>query len=167
MDTERTLLLLRHGKAAGEPGVDDVNRHLTSRGQRDASAVGQWLRGAALAPERVICSTARRAKETWEHVSSTLGPAAKKAEVTFDARVYDADAAGLLDLVREFPDSAGTVLMVGHNPAALQFVLDLTAHNDLFFPTSALAVIRIRGSWADVAPRRGQLMKFWSPHRPT
>ncbi|HEY5990484.1 MAG TPA: histidine phosphatase family protein [Streptosporangiaceae bacterium] len=167
MDTERTLLLLRHGKAAGEPGVDDINRPLTPRGQRDASAAGQWLRGAALAPERVVCSPVRRAKETWEHVSSSLGRAAKQAEVTFDQRVYDADAAGLLELVREFPDTAGTVLMLGHNPAALQLVLDLTAHRDLFFPTCALAVIRIRGSWADAAPRGGQLMKFWSPHRPT
>jgi phosphohistidine phosphatase len=167
MDTERTLLLLRHGKAAGEPGVDDVNRPLTPRGQRDASAAGQWLRGAALAPERVVCSTARRAKETWEDVSSSLGRAGKQAEVIFDERVYDADAARLLDLVREFPDTAGTVLMLGHNPAALHLVLELTAHRDLFFPTCALAVIRIRGSWADVAPRSGQLMKFWSPHRPT
>jgi phosphohistidine phosphatase len=167
MDTERTLLMLRHGKAEGVPGVDDVNRPLTSRGQRDASAVGQWLRGSALIPERVVCSTARRAIQTWEHVSSSMGPAAKNAEVNFDARVYEADAAGLMDLVREYPDDAGTVLMLGHNPAALQFVLDLTAHRDLFFPTCALAVIRIHGSWAEVAPRGGQLMKFWSPHRPT
>jgi phosphohistidine phosphatase len=167
MNTERTLLMLRHGKAAGVPGVDDANRPLTPRGQRDSSAAGQWLRGAALTPERVVCSTARRAKETWEHVASSLGPAAKKAEVSFDARVYDADAAGLMDLVREYPEQAGIVLMVGHNPAALQFVLDLTSHRDLFFPTCALAVIRVRGSWADVAPRGGQLMKFWSPHRPT
>jgi phosphohistidine phosphatase len=167
MDTERTLLVLRHGKAAGEPGVNDANRPLTSRGQRDSAAAGQWLRGAALTPERVVCSTARRARETWEHVSSSMGPAGKKADVSFDPRVYEADAAELMDLVREYPDETSMVLMVGHNPAALQLVLDLTAHRDLFFPTCALAVIRIRGSWADVAPGGGQLMKFWSPHRPT
>jgi phosphohistidine phosphatase len=144
----------------------DVERGLTKRGLRDATAAGETLRAAGLVPDRVLCSTAVRTRQTWDQVSAALGTKARKTKVSFESRLYDADAGTLLDAVRESPDDAGTVLLVGHNPALHQLVLDLTGRPDLAFPTSALAVIQLPRGWGAVASGDGELARLWTPPTP-
>lgn len=161
----RTLLVLRHAKAAGEPGVNDTERPLTDGGRRDASAAGQWLLARGITPDRVLCSPARRTRETWEQISAVLGGTAPGQDaVSFGRRLYDAGAQDLLDLVNEQPGDARTLLTVGHNPAAGQLVALLTRRLDIAFPACALAVIRLGGSWAAAAPGGGELADLWTPH---
>jgi len=162
-DSGRVLLVLRHSKAVHEAGLRDLDRGLTKRGRRDAAAAGTMMRDAGLIPDRVLCSAALRTRQTWQHVSEALGPAADKAKVSFESRLYDADETALLQAVRRTPDKAGTVLLVGHNPASQELVLDLTGLGDLAFPTSALAVVRLPGSWADTGPGAGELARIWTP----
>jgi len=162
-DSGRVLLVLRHSKAVHEAGLRDLDRGLTKRGRRDAAAAGTMMRDAGLIPDRVLCSAALRTRQTWQHVSEALGPAADKAKVSFESRLYDADETALLQAVRRTPDKAGTVLLVGHNPASQELVLDLTGLGDLAFPTSALAVVRLPGSWADTGPGGGELARIWTP----
>jgi len=83
--------------------------------------------------------------------------------VTFDQRVYDAGAQALFYLVAEQSDEVGVVLTVGHNPASHQLVAELTGRRDVRFPPCALAVIKLAGSWADVAPGTGDLASLWTP----
>lgn len=158
--------MLRHAKAAGEPGVNDLHRPLTARGRRDARAAGRWLLAQRIVPDRVVCSSAERTRETWARLSAGLGGGGPgPGAVTFDRRAYDADARGLLYLVAEQPDEAGTVLTVGHNPASHQLVAELTGRRDIPFPTCALAVINLTGSWADAAPGDGELAGLWAPQQ--
>jgi phosphohistidine phosphatase SixA len=67
----RRLVLLRHAKSDW-PDVADQDRPLAKRGRRDAPAVGRWLGQSGYAPDAVICSTALRARETWELASAGL-----------------------------------------------------------------------------------------------
>jgi phosphohistidine phosphatase len=165
MGSGHTLLVLRHAKAAGEPGVNDTERPLTGGGRRDASAAGQWLLARGVTPAWVLCSPARRTRETWERVSAALGAAAPGDDaVSFEQRLYDAGAHDLLDLVNEQPDEGHTLLTVGHNPASGQLVAWLTGRSDLAFPACALAVVRLGESWAAVAPGGGELAGLWTPH---
>jgi phosphohistidine phosphatase len=167
MDGGHTLMVLRHAKAAGEPGVNDIERPLTAGGRRDASAAGRWLLDRGITPDRVLCSSARRARETWEQMGAVLGDVAPGPDaVSFEPRVYDAGAQDLLDLVNEQPDDAATVLTVGHNPASGQLVAWLTGRSDIVFPACALAVIRLGGSWAAAAPGGGELAGLWTPRTP-
>ena len=162
-----TLLVLRHAKAAGEPGVNDIERPLTGGGRRDAGAAGQWLLARGMAPDLVLCSSAQRAIQTWEQLSAALGRAAPgKDAVSFERRLYDAGAHDLLDRVNEQPDDAATVLTVGHNPASGQLVAWLTGRSDIAFPACALAVIRLGESWAAAAPGGGELADLWIPRAP-
>lgn len=163
IERDRTLVVLRHAKAAGEPGASDVERPLTARGRHDAAAAGAWLLREGLAPDRVLCSSAVRTMQTWQHVSAAMGPAADRAVVSYDPRVYEADAVALLELIRENSGEAGVVLVVGHNPASHQLAADLSDRPDLAFPTCALAVIRVRGSWAETTPGTGELAGYWTP----
>ena len=165
MSSGRTLLVLRHAKAAGEPGVDDIERPLTGGGRRDASAAGRWLLDRGITPDWVLCSSARRTRQTWEQIRAALGDAAPGDDaVSFGQRLYDAGAQDLLDLVNEQPDDARTLLMVGHNPASGQLVALLTGRLDIAFPACALAVVRVGESWAAVAPGGGELAGLWTPH---
>lgn len=162
--TGHTLAVLRHAKAVHDPGLDDEDRALTKRGLRDAAAAGGWLREAGLIPDLVLCSTALRTRQTWEQVSAALGPAGEQATVSLESRLYHTGAHGLLDIIREIPGGPGTVLMVGHNPAFHQLVVDLTGQHEPAFPAAALAVIRLPGSWRDAAPGGGELVTLWTPH---
>ena len=177
-DHGRTLLLFRHAKSAW-PDVADHDRPLARRGIRAAPVMGRWLREAGLLPGQVLCSTARRARETWQYAQPGL---AATPPVTFDARIYEGAAADLLALIREVPPATGTLLLVGHNPAIEDLALLLAAApgaaagpgpagaapGDLErmrskFPTAAIAVLQFHGTWPRLAPGAARLTAFVTP----
>jgi len=181
-DPGRTLVLFRHAKSAW-PDVPDHDRPLARRGIRAAPVMGRWLREAGLVPGQVLCSTARRARETWQFAQAGL---AASPPVTFDVRIYAAAPAALLALIREAPPATGTLLLIGHNPAIEDLARLLAAasgaagpgtagprtggshHSDLDrmrskFPTAAIAVLRSGGTWHDLAPGRARLTAFVTP----
>ena len=156
--TTHTLLVLRHAMAAGEPGVNDLQRPLTGSGRRDAEAAGRCLLAQGIAPGRVVCSPSQRTRETWARLSAALGTAAPgPGAVSFDQRVYDAGVQALLYLAAEQPEEAATAMIVGHNPASHELVIELTGRRDFAFPPCALAVIRVRANWPGTAPATGDL----------
>jgi phosphohistidine phosphatase len=110
----RRLVLLRHAKSAW-PDMPDHERPLARRGQRDAPVMGRWLRAVGLVPDLVLCSTALRARETWQLAQSGLGAV---PSVRFDDRVYEASPTALLDLIRPESGAAETLLVVGHDPGS-------------------------------------------------
>jgi phosphohistidine phosphatase len=163
----RRLVVLRHAKSAW-PDVADHDRPLAPRGRRDASAAGRWLRDAHYLPDLVVCSTARRTRETWELAAQELaGP----PPVRYEPRAYDATVPVLLDIVRETPSAGDTLLLVGHNPGVQQLTLHLAADADddfleraaAKFPTSAVAVLTWAGPWAALAAGTARLTAFTVP----
>ena len=168
-DTEptRRLVLLRHAKSDW-PDVADHERPLAKRGRRDAPAVGRWLGRSGYVPEAVVCSTARRARETWELAAAGLADAVRDAAppVRYEPRVYEATVLGLLMLVRELPDDQHTVLIVGHNPGIAELAVGLTApppEPPSAFPTASVAVLGLAGTWAETSPGEARLLAFAVP----
>ena len=146
------LILLRHGKAEREStSGDDHARRLTPRGRRDALEAGQRLVDMGFVPDLALVSDAARTRETWE----SLRPVCESCQVRFDKDLYHAEAQTVLERVQAAADSAGTVLVVGHNPGLHELVLRLLieggASGDLLntarsrFPTSAAAVFLFNG----------------------
>ncbi len=163
MAATHLLLVLRHAKAAREPACQDDQRPLTGRGRLAAAAAGAHLLGNGLIPTSVHCSAAVRTRQTWEQVRAVLGEAGQRAVVSFEPRLYRAGSDGLLAVVREAADESQMVLLVGHNPAVHDLVMDLTGAHVAAFPTAALAAVRLPGSWRDAAPGRGDLISLWTP----
>jgi phosphohistidine phosphatase len=151
-----TLILLRHSKAASPLGTPDIDRPLAGRGRKDAAQAGEELRAADRVPDRVICSTSLRTRQTLQGLGLD-------APVDFESRVYDNDAEEILDLLREQSDGVETLLLVGHNPSMHQLVLGLTGAAGDHFPTSATAVIEFDGGWTDLWPGSGRLVSLWTP----
>jgi phosphohistidine phosphatase SixA len=63
------LYLLRHAKSSWKHAeLSDHDQPLAARGRRAADAIARHMREQAIAPELVLCSTARRARETAERI---------------------------------------------------------------------------------------------------
>ncbi|MCX4785132.1 MULTISPECIES: SixA phosphatase family protein [unclassified Streptomyces] len=162
------LIVLRHAKSAWPEGVPDHERPLAGRGRRDAPAAGRWLYEAQCVPDLVICSTARRTRQTWDLVAAELGAA---PEVVFEPRVYEASASALVSVVRDVPERRRTVLLIGHQPGVQDMVLSLAGDGDdealtrarVKYPTAAVAVLMLPGTWARLAPGTATLTDFAVP----
>jgi phosphohistidine phosphatase len=181
MEGTARLIVMRHGKAGELPGGPDFERALTPRGRGDAAAAGAWLRERGYRPDAVLCSAARRARQTWQYVSEALGGEPAVAVAT-DERLYHADAGQLLEIIRETGDDVRTLMYVGHNPAAAELVAGLTG-SEPHFPTAAIAVVAAAvvtttgvtttgvtttgatptGGWADLAAGENELAATWTP----
>jgi phosphohistidine phosphatase len=162
--TERTIVLVRHSKAARPDGVDDFDRALTHRGHADSGAVGAWLAHRGYAPDVVICSPARRTRQTWHGVALGMADAGSTAspKVRYEPPVYDGDEDDLLTAVRGAPASASTVLLIGHNPpvSTLSALLDPEADTDAEgLRTAGIAVHRFEGDWASLAAGSAALIE--------
>ena len=151
----KTLLLLRHGKAAeGTAGQADLDRTLTERGRDQAQAIGQFIKERDLQLDLVLCSPAARAKETAELV---LAAAGLTTELRDEPRIYEASSIQLFDLVLHLDASVGSVLLVGHNPGFEDLVHLIT---DRVSPLSTCTLARIEiqaDGWSDVAEVSGKL----------
>lgn len=168
----RRLVLLRHAKSAWPDDVADHERPLARRGRHDAPGAGRWLRTTGQVPDLVLCSTARRTRETWELAHDKLGA---DPSVAFDDRVYGATPAGLLELARQTGSEVATLLIVGHEPAMRQVTLELAgapagdagqdgiARVRAKFPTAAIAVLAFTGGWPDLGPGQAVLTGFVTP----
>jgi phosphohistidine phosphatase len=151
------LILLRHAKSGwDDPGLDDHDRPLAPRGRRAAPVMGAWLRGRGHRPDRVLCSSARRTRETLELLA--LDP----CEVRVLPELYLAEAGTLLRLVEREGAGAGTLMVVGHNPgigrAAAMCVRDPPSDPAFGrFPTAACLVAGLDG------PPPGEALDFAVP----
>ena len=161
------LFLLRHSRAGwAEPGMRDFDRPLDEAGTRGAVAAGRAMRERDYAPDLVICSSARRARETLDCVARVLDT----GRIIYTEGLYSTDAAGYVDIIAEAP-KAESLLLIGHNPMmedvamALSGDGDETANGSILngFPTSGLAVIRFAGALSFVAPGKGYLEAFVTP----
>jgi phosphohistidine phosphatase len=148
------LYLLRHAKSSWKhPELTDHERPLAGRGRRAATVIARHLDQCEIPPELVLCSTARRARETFERIE----PALPAAAVSYEPRVYAATADELLERLRRVPDAIASVLLIGHNPAIEQLALDLARPSlkrrelETKFPTAGLATLEFVGpNWRDV-----------------
>jgi phosphohistidine phosphatase len=170
MTTEavHTLVVLRHAKSDWSEDLPDHERQLAKRGRKDAPVAGKWLRKAGYTPDRVACSTARRARQTWELAAEALRA---DPEVVRDERIYGASMGGLLTVARETPERVTTLLLVGHKPGMYDFVVamaregadELLEQAQHAFPTCAIAVLQFSGAWADLVPGKARLVDFEIP----
>ena len=156
-------MLLRHAKSDW-PDVPDRDRPLAKRGRRDAPVIGRWLHDHGYLPDAVVCSAARRTRETWDLLAPELGGS---PSVTFEPRAYAASGLTLLYLVRELPEACRSALLIGHNPGISDLARSLVEPDEagISFPTAAVAVLEIDGDWRGLAPGQARLLDFTTPAR--
>lgn len=163
----KLLGLLRHAKSDWDDlGLKDFDRGLNGRGRKGARLMGKHIAEHGVAWERTVASPAER-------VRRTLEASGFDREVTWDERVYLADPATLLEVLRESGGDAASVLLVGHNPGLHELIFALVppeAEDDLFgeaaekFPTAAFAVLECDiDDWSALAPGCAKLVHLTRP----
>ncbi len=157
----RTLLILRHGKAAQEESGSDRDRALTEHGKRAAELVGHLLRDDDLVPDRIISSHAERARDTARRVAAAANFGGVIDEL---AELYLAEPEAYIKAVREWAGEAERVLLVGHNPGLEALALILTGE-PVSLPTAGLVVCTLPiASFSELSLQvRGNLTRFASP----
>ena len=157
----RELILLRHAHAEpAENGLADIDRPLSPHGLAEAEAAGRWLLEQRLVPDRVLCSPARRTRETLEAVLALTG----YVEQRLDERVYEATPGTLAALVDEHRE-VERLLLVGHNPGLEQLVALMSSGQSGDYrgmPPAAVAVLSLPKE-ATIEPGIAQLAAFWWP----
>ena len=164
------LMLLRHAKSSWpSSGVQDAARPLSERGQAAARLMGAYMARHSLIPDRILCSPARRTRETWAGIA-TQWPA--DMDVVFDQRLYEATPQSILSVIRVQHETARTLLVIGHNPGLQATAELLIAAGDVEsrerlrekFPTAALAVIDFAiDKWQTIHQRSGRLDRYIVP----
>jgi phosphohistidine phosphatase len=166
----RTLFLLRHAKSSwDDPDLEDHDRPLNRRGRRACETMGAWLAAEGRPPDTLLCSSARRARETAARVLAGIEPEPAQEVVP---ELYLASAEQMLERLRSLPDSCERAMVVAHEPGMRDLTLWLAAGGDAEalervsakFPTAAVAVLELPiGRWGELGPGQGVLTAFVTP----
>ena len=141
MPASRTLILMRHAEAGG--AHNDHDRPLTPAGMSDAAAAGEWIRDALPEVAAVVCSTALRTRQT-------LAASGVDAPTRFAEELYGGGIDDILTQIAATPDTASTVLVVGHAPG-----IPATAHELLTVASLVRADVPTTGDPANGDPATG------------
>jgi phosphohistidine phosphatase len=163
------LFALRHAKSSWhDSSLDDHDRPLAPRGRKAAQVLAASVAAIDPPPAMVLCSTARRARETLEPIRARLPDS---IGVCFEEDLYGAPAPLLLARLRLVPEETASVLLVGHNPGLEDLVRGLGRHGDhrliarvhTKFPTGALATLAFDGPWTGLGSGPATLEAFVVP----
>jgi phosphohistidine phosphatase len=170
----KQLYILRHAKSSWDDQLaPDHDRALAARGRRAVVLIAEYMRDHEVDPQLVLCSSARRTRETLEGVL----PGHRGAQI--EPGLYGASAGELLDRLHRVPAAVSSVLVVGHNPSVQKLVLKLTGAAvpagrwdepesplqliERKFPTGALATLAFDGRWSDLSAGGARLIDYVRP----
>ena len=174
------LVLVRHAKSDwGDPGLPDHERPLNARGTANAPTMARRLADTGITVDRIVSSTAVRARTTAAAFGAALG-----CEVELEPHLYDSSAKTLLEAAvaagagggadgtggtggtggQGAPDVSGgaggrvsprTIMLVAHNPGITDLASRLSAGGIAHMPTCAVArFVWSTDEWCEAATRR-------------
>ncbi len=111
------LIIWRHAEAEEEtPGIGDLQRALTPRGEKQAARIAAWLDQRLPESARILCSPALRCEQT-------VLPLGRKYKLR-DELAPGATVAGVL-AAAQWPWARQTMLIVGHQPVLGETIAQL------------------------------------------
>jgi len=168
----KTLHLLRHAKSDwANADLGDHERPLNARGIAAAKAMGSRLAREDFGVDAIFCSTATRARETYQLLVKPL----PRIPATFHDELYMVSPGELLAFVRSVADTHQSIMLIGHNPATHALALSMItraatgAGKSLAalkekYSTGALCTIRFEvAQWREVSAGNGTLVRYLRP----
>ena len=159
----KTLILIRHAKSSwNNPSLTDFDRPLNKRGIRDAPKVGTAIEQAGISFDRVLCSDARRARQTLALLSQ--GVTIDRDVIEYRPYMYGASAHHLLSCITEQSDTDSCIALVGHNPGMEDLANNLA--DEHVGAMSTCNVIQIEfdcDSWSDLPGLTGNVTLIIRP----
>lgn len=114
------------------------------------------LRKRGVSLDRLITSSAERAKETGGYFAAGLG--IEKAAVVVDDRLYGAVVEDWIRLIQDLDESWNSVMMIGHNPTLTELANELGRLDILNVPTCGILECQYKGEfWGNFADQNKDL----------
>jgi phosphohistidine phosphatase len=159
----KTLYLVRHAKASWpDMSCSDFDRSLNKRGLHDAPEMGRRLQERGVYPDIILCSPARRTRQTAELLIQEFGGTMEV--VQFDDRIYEASIDTLLDLIRLLPAACASAMVIGHNPSIGWLANQLSGYQIETMPTCSVATFELPSfNWRDIGRAPSRLLDFDYP----
>lgn len=165
----RKLTLLRHAKSSWtDSAAADIDRPLAPRGHKAALKIGSFIADNTLSPDLILCSPARRTRETLAHIRPFFKG---KPEIRLEHAIYSAGLGdGIIAYLQTLSEPAH-VMVIGHNPTLQHMALALAkpdshpgyAAIERKYPTAGLAHIEFDiDRWIKLETR-GRLVHYIVP----
>jgi len=120
MSKKRSLIVIRHTKSDwGDFSQPDFDRPIKKERIDDAKRMAAKLKELELEPDLIICSPAKRTRQTAEYFCDKLKYDIDK--VQFDKRIYESSVDDILQVVHETDEKVKTLVIIGHNPSLTYF----------------------------------------------
>jgi len=158
----KTLLLMRHGKSSWkDKTLEDKQRPLKKRGQRDCEYIGHVLIENELIPQLILSSSAVRASQSAEIIASACG---MKDGINYLDSFFMGEPNEFLEGLRGLPDTLERVMIIAHNPG-LEALMQIIDGKIDALPTASMAYLVLSlDKWADISfDSAGELIGFWKP----
>jgi phosphohistidine phosphatase len=159
----KRLTLIRHAKASwGSAALDDIDRPLNTRGEKEAPLMGRRLARHSFKPEQIVASPATRATSTATLIARELGLPLQ--EVVLQRRIYEAEMYDLLYIVQQLDNSLSHVVLIGHNPGISELSAALTGLAVQSMHTCGVFAIDFEvAEWAQIEPGSGSFVFYDYP----
>lgn len=159
----KVLFLIRHAKSSwDQPNLNDIDRPLNKRGLANAPLMAKraTLWGN---PDQILCSPAKRAKETAKHMQPHWFP---KKDVIIEPTLYEGSASEVLDLVASTNDVFESVALFSHNPTITHLNQLLTGSRTFHFPTCGMSYLKFDGNhWKELEVASCSVVNFDFPKK--
>jgi len=158
----KEIYVLRHAKSSWDnSNLSDFDRPLADRGISDAKKMSNFLKDMNIKIDKVLCSNAIRAKETFDLTADGFNFEIDKA--TYLDKLYFGDTTTIIQDLKELDESLNNILIVGHNPTLHYLVEILTNESINRFTTCNLAIISHNGEWVSLNSQQCSLKSLIRP----
>jgi len=163
----KKIYLVRHAKSSWDSvEMDDFDRPLNERGEKDAPHTAKLLKHRNVVPDRMITSPANRALSTCLVFAKTLE--FDKKSIKKETMLYHASPDILLEVLKSLPeyknDDSEVVFLFGHNPGITEFANNLLTVAIDNIPTCGVVAATLNiETWKEISFGCGQMDSFDYP----
>lgn len=162
----KEIFFIRHAEALAISMLDvkeDISRPLSPRGRQQALNLAAFIKEFHFLPDKIVCSTALRARQTFAYLKPNFPP---HAEVNFEPFLYENSLERLSQYLEDHPPTIKKICVIGHNSLieqAFDFLLSGQDKQKLIpFKNATIAVLKNSAEeWVEIPDRLCSLETFF------
>lgn len=159
----KRLFIIRHAKSSWKDvTLDDFDRPLNKRGQKDAPFMAKLLKDKKIKPDLILSSPAVRAKDTANIIAKELNLI---DNLIFKDTIYEAPLSTLINYIKKADDENKIIFIIGHNPSLNALAYEfINFHKNI--PTCGIVEIEFNiDNWRDIDKNNANLISFEYPKK--
>jgi phosphohistidine phosphatase len=158
----KSLLLIRHAKSSWDFNVEDFERPLNERGNKNAPEMAKRLLKKDVKIDAFVSSPAKRALATAAYFAEEYGKKVKNIIIV--PALYNAAAESFYTGIEDLDNDDKTVAIFSHNPGITEFANSLTDTRIDDMPTCAVFALKVDiKKWKDFREAKKEIWFFDYP----